>query len=147
MILTGLISINPEPMLRFGYLGVFVFNLFGAGTLLVFSLARHMNVFGLAAATSLGMSFNDSVAWLIGNSGQAIVPRSPKTQKVERVIQKYGAFGLFIWALLPIPYDIIGLVAGYLGLSYKQYFIPSFFGKFLRMLLIGLGVVSYFGKV
>ncbi len=147
LVLTGLISFKPDPFLRFGYLGVFVFNLFGAGTILVFSLARHMNVFGLAFFTALGMAFNDSVAWLIGNSGETIIPKSKKTERIENTVQKYGVFALFVWSLLPIPYDIIGLVAGYLGVSYKRYIIPTFLGKFIRMILIGLGMVSYFGKV
>ncbi len=147
LVLTGLISFKPDPFLRFGYLGVFVFNLFGAGTILVFSLARHMNILGLAFFTALGMAFNDSVAWLIGNSGETIIPRSKKTQRIESTVQRYGIFALFVWSLLPIPYDIIGLVAGYLGVSYKRYIIPTFLGKFIRMILIGLGMVLYFGKV
>lgn len=146
LILTGLVSFKPEPLLRFGFLGVFIFNLFGAGTLLVFSLARHMNIFGLAFFTALGMTFNDSVAWIIGNSGETIIPKSKKTQQIENAVQKYGVFALFVWSLLPIPYDIIGLAAGYLGISYKRYLIFSFLGKFIRVILIGLGVVSYFGK-
>lgn len=106
-----------------------------------------MNIFGLAFFTALGMTFNDSVAWLIGNSGETIIPKSKKTQRIENTVQKYGVFALFVWSLLSIPYDIIGLIAGYLGISYKKYIIPTFLGKFIRMILIGLGIVSYFGKV
>jgi membrane protein YqaA with SNARE-associated domain len=145
LVLTGLISFKPEPFLQFGYLGVFIFSLFGAGTFLVFSLSRYMNIFGLAGAIALGTALNDSVAWLIGNSGESIVPRSSKTQGIEKSVQKYGVFALFVWSLLPVPYDIIGLIAGYLGISYKRYVIPTFLGKFVRMILIGGGIISYFG--
>jgi len=70
------IAFKPEPFLRFGYLGVFVFNLFGPGTILIPSLSRHMDVFLLSIVGSAGMVLNDSVGWLVGRSGDVILPRS-----------------------------------------------------------------------
>jgi membrane protein YqaA with SNARE-associated domain len=135
--LTLFISINPEPFLQFGYLGVFIFNLFGPGTLLFPSLVKHMNMFGLVLVTSLGMVLNDSISWVVGRSGDAIIPRSQKVEKIEGIIHKYGPVGLFFWSLIPIPYDIIGLIAGYLEMPYKRFIIPTFLGKLVRFILLG----------
>ena len=129
-ILTFFISFNPGPFLKFGYLGVFVFNLFGPGTLLFPSLVKHMNLIGLAIATTSGMALNDSVSWLVGRSGD--------------VVHKYGSVALFFWSLIPFPYDLIGLIAGYLEFSYKRFLIPTFLGRFIRFILLGLGIVKFF---
>lgn len=145
-IYTIIISFDPQPFIRFGYIGVFVFNLFGPGTLLFPSLVRHMNILDLAFVTALGMAFNDSVSWLIGKSGDVIIPRSKKVKRIEGTIYKYGSAALFFWSLIPIPYDIIGLIAGYLEFSYKSFILPTFFGKFVRFILIGYGVVALFGR-
>ena len=145
-VLTIIISFDPQPFLRFGYIGVFVFNLFGPGTLLFPSLARHMNILGLAFVTALGMAFNDSVSWLIGRSGDIIIPRSKKVKRIEGTIHKYGSVALFFWSLIPIPYDIIGLIAGYLEFPYKSFILPTFLGKFVRFILLGSGVVALFGR-
>lgn len=144
LFLSLVITIKPKPFLKFGYLGVFGFNLFGPGTLLIPSLATRMNLFGLAIATSLGMVLNDSVAWVIGASGDVIIPRSKKILRAEKIVQKHGVYGLFLLSLLPLPYDFIGLIAGYLQISYRKFFIPTLLGRFLRMVLIGLGVIALF---
>ncbi|MDP1710582.1 MAG: VTT domain-containing protein [candidate division WWE3 bacterium] len=142
LVLTFLITLDPQPFLRFGYLGVFVFNLFGPGTLLIPTLARLMNIPLLAASAALGMALNDSVAWLIGKSSEVFVGRPQKLERVEKSIQKYGFWALFIWSLVPIPYDFVGFVAGYLGISYQRYILPSFLGKFVRFILMGYGTIG-----
>lgn len=142
-ILTLFISQDPESFLRFGYPGVFIFNLFGAGTILAFTLARHMNISGLAFASALGMAFNDSVSWLIGRSSDAFFPRSKKMERIEKTVYKFGSIALFFWSLIPIPYDIVGFVAGYLKVSYASFVIPTFLGKFVRLILIGFGVLAF----
>ncbi|HUS60002.1 MAG TPA: VTT domain-containing protein [Nevskiaceae bacterium] len=146
IVLTLVISFNPKPFLKFGYLGVFVFNLFGPGTLLIPALSRYMNIFGLAFVTSLGMALNDSVSWLIGRSGDVVIPRSKKVLKMEDVLQKYGPFALFVLSFMPLPYDFIGLIAGYLGISFKFFLMPTFLGRFIRMILIGMGTVAMFDR-
>ena len=142
LILTLIITLDPQSFLRFGYLGVFIFNLFGPGTLLIPVLSRFMNIPLLAAASALGMMFNDSIAWLIGNSSQAFIGKAKKLAKIEKSIQKFGLWALFFWSLIPIPYDFVGFVAGYLNIPYRKYIIPTFAGKFVRFILMGYGFVN-----
>lgn len=143
LILTIFISLDPKPFLKYGYLGVFIFNLFGAGTILAFSLSQHMNIYGLAFVSALGMVINDSLSFIIGKSGDAIIPRSKKVEKIEKSIHKFGSIALFFWSLMPIPYDIIGFIAGYLEFPYRNFVLPTFLGKFVRFILIGSGVTMF----
>ena len=143
LLVTGFVAISPEPFLKFGYPGVFIMSTIGGSSLLLIPLASHFNIYLLAFAGASGMAINDSIAWIIGNSGKMIVKRPAKLKRIEHSIEKYGMIAIFFWSLIPFPYDIIGLVAGYAGLPYIRYVIPTFLGKFIRFILIGLGMLSF----
>ncbi|MBU1323302.1 VTT domain-containing protein [Patescibacteria group bacterium] len=145
-LLAFVIAFTPEPFLKFGYLGIFVFNLFGPGTFLIPVASRHFMVFGVALATSLGMAINDSVSWLAGKNGDIVFPRGRRVARIEAAIKKYGPFALFFWALIPFPYDFIAVIAGYLKLPFKRFLIPTFLGRLLRFILMGFGIVAIWGK-
>lgn len=72
------------------------------------------------------VAFNDSVSWLIGRSGDVVIPRSKKVEKIEKTINRFGSVALFFWSLIPIPYDIIGFIAGYLEFPYRNFITPHF---------------------
>lgn len=141
------IVFTPEPFLRFGYLGIFVYNLFGPGTFLVPTASRHFAVFGVSLATALGMTINDSVSWLAGKNGDIVFPRGRRVERIEGYIKKYGPWGLFFWALIPFPYDFIAIIAGYLKMPFWYFVLPTFFGRFIRFLLLGSGSIAIWGKV
>ncbi|KKS80244.1 MAG: hypothetical protein UV54_C0012G0005 [Candidatus Beckwithbacteria bacterium GW2011_GWA2_43_10] len=102
-LLAFIIAFKPEPFLRFGYWGIFAFNLVGPGTFLVPSASRHFTVVGVALATALGMAINDSVSWLAGKNGDIVFPRGRRVARIEGYIKKYGPFALLFWALIPFP--------------------------------------------
>lgn len=132
--------INPQPFLRFGYVGVFIFNtLGGVGTFLIPTLSSQMNIWLLALATATGMGINDSIAWLAGRGSSEAVYKVKWADKAERFLDKYGWKSLFVLSAIPLPYDAIGLVSGYLGMDYLKFFVPTVFGKFVRVILIGYG--------
>jgi len=133
--------------LRFGYLGIFVFNLFGPGIFLVPAASRHFAVLGVALATALGMAINDSVSWLAGRNGDVVLPRGRRVEQAEGYIKKYGPWALFFWALIPFPYDFIALMAGYLKMPFWRFLIPTFLGRLFRFLGLGSGTVAFWGKV
>ena len=145
-LLAFVVAFKPEPFLRFGYWGIFAYNLFGPGTFLIPVVSRHFAVFGVALATSLGMAINDSVSWLAGKNGDIVFPRGRRVARIEAAIKKYGPFALFFWALIPFPYDFIAVIAGYLKLPFKRFLIPTFLGRLLRFLLMGSGIVAIWGK-
>jgi membrane protein YqaA with SNARE-associated domain len=141
------IVFSPEPFLKFGYVGLFVFNLFGPGMFLVPGASRFLPVGGVALVTALGMAINDSVSWLAGKNGDLIFPRGRRVAKIEGYIKKYGPWALFFWALIPFPYDFIAVIAGYLKLPFWRFLVPTFLGRLLRFLGLGSGTVAIWGKV
>lgn len=142
IVLTFILALNPAPFLRYGYAGVFVFALFGPASLLVPVLARYMNVPALAVVTASGMAINDSVSWYVGSLGAFVLPPSTTVLRLEKSLRSYGKFALFFWALIPFPFDIVGLIAGYSGFSFAGFIVPIFLGRLLRFLLLGYGVLG-----
>ena len=144
VILTIFIAFDPTHFIQYGYLGVFVFNLFGPGTLLIPLVADHFNLVVLALVSAVGMSLNDSVVYVIGRSGQSVVRPGRRSDRVRDWVTKYGRLGLFSFSLLPLPIDIVGGTVGYLSLPYSYFIVPTLAGKFLRFLAIGLMVTWFF---
>lgn len=146
-LLALVIAFAPEPFLKYGYAGIFVFNLFGPGTFLVPTASRHFAVFGVALFTASGMAINDSVSWLAGKNGDVVFPRGRRVERIEGNIKKYGPWALFFWALIPFPYDFIAIIAGYLQMPFWRFLVPTFLGRLVRFLGLGSGTVALFGKV
>lgn len=133
-------AFDPGPFLEFGYLGVFLFNVLGgAGVILVPTLSSAMNIWLLAFVTAIGMGINDSLSWLVGRGGSDAVYKVKWADKAEKFLDRHGWKSLFIISAIPFPYDVIGLLSGYLGMDYLKFFIPTVLGKFMRTLLIGFG--------
>lgn len=142
ILLSFVIVWDPQPFLRYGYGGVFVFNLFGPGSLLIPVLVKYMNVWALAFVSAVGMTLNDSVSWVVGRSVDVVLPRSKKLERAENALHKYGFWFLLAWSIAPIPFDFIGLVAGYLKFPYSTVGPASLLGKIIRFLLLGSGAVA-----
>ncbi|HOZ02939.1 MAG TPA: VTT domain-containing protein [Candidatus Woesebacteria bacterium] len=138
IVLTFFIALDPAYYAQFGYLGVFLFNLFGPGTILVPLMADHFNLGLLALISAFGMSANDSIVYLIGRTGQAVVLPGKKSSWARQLVARHGRLGLFAISLVPFPLDFVGGTVGYLGFSYRYYLLPTFAGKFLRFLALGI---------
>jgi len=141
LLLLGMyIVIDPEPFLKLGYLGVFIFNFLGGlGSYLIPSLSQKMDLISLSFATALGMVLNDTISFVAGRGSTAIIQKGEWINRAEKLINRFGSPALFVISALPVPYDAIGLISGYLGVKYRNFFLATFAGKFLRMILIGIG--------
>lgn len=134
------IVVDPKPFLKYGYVGIFIFNFLGGlGSYLIPTLSQKMNLISLSFITALGMVCNDTISWIVGKGGTAVIQKGRWANRVEKLINRYGSLTFFVISALPVPYDIIGLIAGYLGIKYRNFSLPTFAGKFLRMMLIGMG--------
>lgn len=142
IILTFLIVLKPEPFLRMGYAGIFLFNLIGPGTFLIPILVRQYNLYAISVLTAAGMAVNDSVSWFVGRSSRNWTPNTKYLQLLEHTVDKYGVWALFFWALIPFPYDIIGFIAGFLKISYSRFITPTFIGRLIRFILMGYGLIK-----
>lgn len=110
--------------------------------MLILSVAKYFNVYLFALASAGGMAVNDSISWLVGKNGDVVFIRNKNVMKMEKFIHKWGIGAVFLWALIPFPYDFIGVIAGYLELPYRKYVFSIFMARFIRFLLLGMGIIA-----
>ncbi len=86
------------------------------------------------------------VAWWMGERwGKPLLDRFAKPSTVRRfdtLVTRYGTFGVFIAALSPIPYKVLGWCAGMGGMDRRQFIAAGLVGRSIRfgteVLLVGL---------
>lgn len=143
VLLTAFLSLNPDPFLRFGYMGVFVYNLVGSGLLLIPVVSHRLNLFFLILFSALGNVANTSLNYFIGSNSTTVVTKIPHVDKAKTFLKHFGFIGVYTLAIVPLPIDLNGLLSGYLGVPYRWYIVVNFLGKVTIFLLVGLGILSF----
>lgn len=143
ILLTIFIVFDPQPFIKLGYPGIFVFNIFSSGLFIFPVLIKTYSVITLAIVCSLGMSVNESINWIMGKSSEAIVDKKALEIRVENVIKRYDYLAIFTLALIPFPFDIVGIVAGRLNVTYKKFVLSVFLARMIRYLLYGYVLENY----
>lgn len=95
----------------------------------------------LAATVAFGAAIGELSGYLLGafsiNSFEKMKSRKiAQIEEMELRIHKYGMIVIMLGALIPFPFDIIGMAAGLLKFDAKKFFIACFTGKFMRYLII-----------
>jgi uncharacterized membrane protein YdjX (TVP38/TMEM64 family) len=99
---------------------------------------------------ALGSVLGESVAFLAGRAELGLVSEHPIYRRLHRVAQRPLLAGiiLFAFALPPNPlFDVGGLAAGAVGMSYRVFFAAVFAARLIRLAVIVwlgtmLGLVS-----
>ncbi len=84
--------------------------------------------------------------WLGRRWGRPLLHRlvSPaKTETVERLFRKYGAWAILLAAFSPVPYKVFAILAGVLELDRRSFVAASAAGRGARFFAIGVLVFFY----
>ena len=79
--------------------------------------------------------------WLghrLGRPALRIFVSSSKSDRAERLFDKYGAWAVLAAAVTPIPYKVFTIIAGVLNLELKKFVLASIIGRGFRFLSIGI---------
>lgn len=117
---------------NWGYLGIFVFNIFSSGIFLIPTLIHVVNPILFVTISSLGMSVNESINWLMGYSSNYVLQENEKEKKVQEYVNRYGYIAIFVLALIPFPFDIVGIIAGRLNYNYFAFLLTIFIARTIR---------------
>ena len=139
-------GLHPEKLIELRihlYWGVFLISIIGNATLIfpgaVLVILSNLGIL-LYSSTGLygpimiglvggvGAAIGEITGYVAGYSGREIVERRRMYGRVEGLLRKWGAPAIFLFALMPFVFDLIGIAAGILRFP---------FWKFL--LLCGLG--------
>lgn len=135
----------------YGYLGAFIMSFLTSiilfaplpYLLIVFALSAPslgLNPIFLALASALGAAFGKVVVYYIGFGGRKLLSEEHRRslEFAKLIMNKYGAIAVFIFALTPLPDDILYIPLGIIGYSILNFFTWCLIGKFLMTLSVTL---------
>ena len=154
-----------QLLLQYSYFGVFVLSFVGTAsiiipipyTLIIFtlSLTGQWNSSLLIIAGGLGSALGELTGYALGYFGRRIVSeeRQRKMTYLVRVFDRYGPLAIFVFALTPLPDDLLFIPLGIMKYKVYKAFIPSLIGKLLMIFILvnsgniaGNIFVSLFGE-
>jgi membrane protein YqaA with SNARE-associated domain len=144
--------------LQYGYFGVFLISLIGAlsiifpipYTVIIFTLgglrvgeAWVFEPLWIAVAAGIGSAIGEFSGYLLGVGGRKVISEKYKKKMdfLVKVFNKYGSITIFLFALTPLPDDLLFIPMGVMRYSIIKAFIPALIGKFFMNL-----IVAYSGR-
>jgi membrane protein YqaA with SNARE-associated domain len=133
---------------QYGYLGIFFISLLGSMsifvpipyTIAIFTLGGlpGFEPIWIALAAGVGASVGEFSGYLIGVGGRKAIGGKyrKKMDFLMKLFKKFGPIAIFIFALTPLPDDLLFIPLGVMRYNLLRAFIPAFIGKFLSSLII-----------
>jgi len=137
-----------QLLLQYSYFGVFLISFIGTAsiivpipyTLIIFtlSLSGQWNSTLLIIAGGLGSAFGELTGYALGYFGRRIISeeRQKKMTYLVRLFDRYGPLAIFVFALTPLPDDLLFIPLGIMKYKFYKAFIPAVIGKLLMIFII-----------
>jgi membrane protein YqaA with SNARE-associated domain len=149
--MAGLLQPLADLAFQYGYLGVFVASLAGSVIpflpvpylIVVVLLSGSLDPITLGVVAGLGGAIGKATSYFLGRSGY--LASGPGTKRrlefLGRFTRKYGALGVFIFAVTPLPDDIYLVPMGMVKFPFWRFMLATVLGK-----VILSTAVAYFGR-
>jgi len=146
MVYLVLLEWMEQFALQFGYFGVFLISLIGAlsiivpipYTLVIYLLGSFLNPFLVAVSGGLGSALGEFSGYVLGYYGRAVLSeeRRRKMDYMMKVFHHYGFAAIFLFALTPLPDDLLFIPLGIMRYRFVKAFIPALLGKILMCFIL-----------
>lgn len=140
-----------QLVLQFGYLGFFLIAFIGAVsifipvpyTVVIFALGGSFDPMLIALTAGLGSTLGEFSSYLAGAYGAKMISetRRRKMEFMVKVFNKWGPLAVFLFALTPLPDDLLFIPLGIMRYSIPKAFVAAFAGKFAMNF-----IVAYSGR-
>ena len=155
MALPDLLNALWQLFAPYRYFGVFAISFLGTAsiivpipyTLVILQLGLSGGILWdpllLTIAGGIGSTLGEMVGYALGYFGRKIVSseRQRKMEYLVRIFDRFGPLAIFLFALTPLPDDLLYIPLGLMRYKFYKAFIPTIAGKFLMIFII-----VYFGK-
>jgi membrane protein YqaA with SNARE-associated domain len=133
---------------QYGYIGIFLISLIGAMsifvpipyTVVIFILGglETFDPLLIAIAAGLGSAIGEFSGYLLGVGGRKVIGDRYRKRMdfITKLFKKYGSIAIFIFALTPLPDDLLFIPLGVMRYNLLRAFIPAVLGKFVSNLII-----------
>jgi membrane protein YqaA with SNARE-associated domain len=149
---------------QYGYLGIFLASFTGAVSVVfpipytigIYLMGSILDPFLIAFSGGLGSALGEFLGYLLGYYGRMVVSeeRRKKMDYMLKVFESYGVIAIFMFALTPLPDDLLIIPLGMMRYNPVKFLIPCIIGKSLMCLIIALGgrfsiglIETVFGEV
>lgn len=133
---------------HYGYLGAFLISLIfnasvilPAGNILVISalgaLMPSALLVGLVGGA--GAAIGETIGYAVGLSGRGIAGRSNLYGRVEGWVKRWGIVAIFIFSMVPLVFDLVGIAAGVLRFPFWRFLVVCWFGRTILYIIIAIG--------
>jgi len=137
-------------LLQYSYVGVFAISLIGAMsiivpipyTFIILTLGiQGMNPLLLTVAGGLGSGVGEFSGYILGYYGRSVISEKQqrKMDYMIRIFDHYGPITIFLFALTPLPDDLLFIPLGILRYKFIKAFIPCILGKTLMCAILAYG--------
>ena len=131
---------------NFQYFGVFIISFIGSVsvifpipyTIVIYIIGGFLDPFFVAVSGGLGSAVGEFSGYVLGYYGRAIVSeeRRKKMDFMVKVFDRYGPVAIFLFALTPLPDDLLFIPLGVMRYPFWKAFIPSLIGKILMTFIL-----------
>jgi len=140
---------NPEMVAQlksYGYLGAFLISLIGNATILLpgivlpilsglgvvlYPAAGLAGPFIVGLAGGAGAAIGEIVGYMAGYGGRGIVENNKLYERLVDWVRRWGVVAIFIFTLLPLFFDLVGLAAGVLRFPLWKFILVCWLGRTL----------------
>ena len=132
--------------MQYGYVGIFLIAFIGAVsifipipyTVVIFTVGGLFDPVLLALVAGLGAALGEFSGYLLGMFGykKISVKRRRQMEFMVKVFNKWGPFAIFIFALTPLPDDLIFIPLGMMRYSVLKAFASALAGKIAMNFII-----------
>lgn len=144
-----------QALIQYGYVGVFFISFIGTAsiivpvpyTLVIFTLSAppfNWDPILLTIAGGTGSAIGELSGYALGYFGRRIISeeRQRKMTYLVKLFDRYGPVAIFLFALTPLPDDVLFIPLGILRYKFYKAFIPALIGKILMIFIL-----VNFGKI
>ena len=149
--MSGVVEAFESIVSQFGYSGVFVISLLGSVIpfiplpylVVVVLLSQSQNPLLLGLAAGAGGAVGKMTSYFLGRFGYIVVGEKARgnLDALHGVLEKYGALGVFLFAVTPLPDDLYVIPMGIVRLPLWKFFAANLAGK----VVLSVGV-AYLGR-
>jgi len=132
--------------IQYGYFGIFLISLIGAlsvffpipYTVVIFTLGATFEPVWIAVVAGVGSTVGEFSGYLLGFGGRKVIGEKYK-KKMEflmKLFDKFGPIVIFLFALTPLPDDLLFIPLGVIRYSLIRALIPALIGKICMNFII-----------
>lgn len=150
-VLQQLVEWMQQLALNYGYFGIFLISLIGAlsiffplpYTVVIFWLGSTgtFNPFLIAIAAGIGSAVGELSGYTLGFYGRKVISteRRRKMEFMLKVFDRFGPVAIFLFALTPLPDDLLFIPLGIMHYNLVKAFIPALIGKTCMNFIVAYG--------